>query len=87
MYHILKNLSRYDTSGSHGNYSVLIIFLYDKAVSSKLYALSTETTAKNIVSSAVYALLDTGLLIEEVYSPLSKCEIREVFQNLRCSNT
>ncbi len=45
-----------------------------------LYALSTETTLTRFYCSAVYAVLDTGLLVEEVFCPLSKCETREVFR-------
>ncbi len=46
-----------------------------------LYALSTRTTLKHLTCSSVYAVLNTGLLIEEGFRPLSKCEIRwEVFR-------
>ena len=45
-----------------------------------LYALSTETTLTRFYCSAVYAVLDTGLLVEEVFCPLAKCETREVFR-------
>jgi hypothetical protein len=52
-----------------------------KAVSCGLYALSSRPVLKGGECSAVYALLHTGLLAEEVFFPLSKCEIREVFKN------
>ncbi len=52
-----------------------------KAVSRGLYALSIRPVMKGGDCSAVYALLHTGLLAEELFFPLSKCEIREVFKN------
>jgi len=74
-------------SACYCDQSVNALLNHWQAVSCGLYALSPGTTVYPKYCSAVYALLDTGRIMEETFFPYAKFEIRELHHSLSSQHT